>query len=328
MRRRALVSALLVLPVAAVARAAAAQARGKVYRIGILGAFSDNPATQQVFRELERAMATLGWIEGKNYVWERRWAHGDAQKLPSLAAELVGLRPDALVVGTLETALALKNATGTIPIVAIGVGDPVEVGLAKSLARPENVTGPIVAFSELTAKQLELLKQMLPRISRVAALLYAGMSNRDFHMSHASRAADALGLRLEPFEVSKAEDFEPVMKAIRARPADAVLVVASPFMFVQREALAAVALKYGLPTMWNTSVAAEAGGLVAYGADIHALWRRAAVFVDKILRGASPADLPFERPVKFELTINLKTARALGLALPQTVLLRADRAIE
>lgn len=308
---------------------AEAQPAQRVYRIGFLGISSNSPAVHDLFGEFREGMAALGWVEGRNYVRVDRWAHGEMTRLPALAAELVGLRPDALMAAASESALALRNATRAVPIVAIGTGDPVQLGLTRSLSRPsENITGPAFAFPELVPKQLEIVKEAFPHASRVAALIQADMANKALAIDNLKAAAPALRLRVEFFEISKPEGFEPAFQAIRATRADAALVVGSAFMFVHRAALAKLALQYQLPTMWNIPAQAEAGGLMAYGVNVHALWRRAAVFMDKIFRGANPGDIPFERPSKFELVINMRTAKALGITFPKSVLLRADRVIE
>jgi putative ABC transport system substrate-binding protein len=325
-RRQLVIAAAALLAMPLVVRAQPAR---RVYRIGLLGVYSDNAAVQRVFGEFREAMAALGWQEGENYVRVDRWAMGDLQRLPALASELVSLKPDALMAGTPESAFALKNATRTIPIVAIGIPDPVEIGLARSLAHSgENVTGPTAAFSELIGKQLEVLKEAIPRVARIAALNHTGSPSRGQHIAHALTAAAALRVRLEPIDVSTPKDFEPAFERIRAGGAEAVLVVPSPFMFVNRAVLAEIALRYRLPTIWNIPAQAEAGGLMSYGVDVNVLFRRAAVFMDSIFRGASAADLPFERPSKFELVLNMKTAKALGMSFPQSLLLRADRVIE
>ena len=308
---------------------AEAQPAQRVYRIGFLGISSDTPAVHGLFREFREGMAALGWVEGRNYVRVDRWAHGEMTRLPALAAELVGLRPDALMAVASESALALRNATRAVPIVAIATGDPVALGLTSSFSHPgENITGPTFAFPELVPKQLGILKEAFPHASRVAALMQADMANKAVHIDNLKAAAPTLRVTVEFFEISKPEGFESTFQAIRAARADAALVVGSAFMFVHRTKLAELALQYNLPTMWNIPSQAEAGGLMAYGVNVHALWRRAAVFMDKIFRGANPGDIPFERPSKFELAINMRTAKALGITFPQSVLRLADRLIE
>lgn len=246
-----------------------------------------------------------------------------------LAAELVAMRPDILMAGATESAVALKNATRTIPIVAIGISDPVEIGLTRSLSRPGgNITGPAFAFPELMEKQVEVLKEAFPQALRVAALMHGEMTVRAQRIEKLKEMAAALRLTIELHKVSKPPDFEPAFQAMRAARADVILVVGSAFMFAHRSALAQLALQYRLPSVWNIPAQADSGGLIAYGVDVRALWRRAATFVDKIIRGADPANLPFERPDKFELVINLKTARTLGVRIPQALLVRADRLIE
>jgi len=306
-----------------------AQAEQKIRRIGFLGISSDTPAVQGLLNEFREGMATLGWAEGRNYARVDRWAHGDMARLPALAAELVGLRPDALMAGATESAVALKNATRAVPIVAIGTSDPVEIGLALNLARPGgNITGPSFAFPELLAKQLEILKEAFPRASRIGALMHGEMVTKPEAHRRLKNHGKALRLRIDTVEVSKPQDFQPAFQAMRDSRAEVVLVVGSGFMFAHRKALADLALRYRLPSVWNIPTQADAGGLIAYGVDVRVLWRRAAVFMDKILRGANPGEIPFERPSKFELVVNLKTANALGISIPRPLLLRADRVIE
>jgi putative ABC transport system substrate-binding protein len=305
-----------------------AQPPKRMYRIGVLGVYSHNAAVERVFEEFRLGMEELGWVEGKNFVRVYRWAEGNPDRLPALAAELVALKPDALLVGATAAAVALKKATSKIPIVAVAIGDPVELGLAPSFARPGNVTGPSVAFYELIGKQMELMKETLPHATRMAALYHSADPSAHRYRKYAEAAARQLGVAIEMVDVDTPDDFEGAFRKIRVGKADAVLVVASAFMYVHRSRLAALALQHRLPTMWNNPDPIEAGGLMCYGVNLPALWRRGAVFMDKILKGANPSNLPIERPFKFDLWINLKTAKALGITIPKIVLLRADRVIE
>jgi putative ABC transport system substrate-binding protein len=300
-----------------------------VRRVGFLGISSPTQALQGVLAEFRDGMAALGWQEGKNYVRVERWAHSRMERLPALAAELIGMQPDLLIAGATESALALKEATRAIPIVAIGTSDPVDLGLTKSLSRPSlNVTGPSFAFPELLDKQMEVLRQAFPRATRVAALRQREMAASEDRVGRLREKAKALGVSMALHDVSGPPDFEPAFRSMQSAGTEVVLVVGSGFMFAHRERLAQLALQHRLPSVWNIPAQADAGGLIAYGVDVRALWRRGAVFADRILRGAKPADLPFERPDKFELVINLTTAKALGVAIPQALLVRADRLID
>jgi putative ABC transport system substrate-binding protein len=221
------------------------------------------------------------------------------------------------------------KATRSIPIVAVAIADPVEMGFVKSFARPGvNLTGTTASYPEANGKRLELLKEAMPQAMRVAMLEFSGSLSTGPSVEHAKAAARVLVVDLLRFEVSGPNDFEAAFERMRVARADAVLVIPAAFMFVHQKPLAELALRYRLPSVWYFSTQAEAGGLIAYGADLAAMWRRSAFYFDRIFRGARAEDLPFERPSKFELVVNRKTAQALGIAIPRSILARADRLIE
>jgi ABC-type uncharacterized transport system substrate-binding protein len=312
---------LLGMPLAAVA-----QPPTHVYRIGyLLGGTREQEPYLEAFLE---AMGTLGYVEGQNLVMEYRAAEGQYERLPALAAELVRLKVDVLLVVITPAALAAKDATTTIPIVMAGVGDPVESGLVASLARPGgNVTGLASLAPELVGKQLEFLKDLLPTVSRVAVLWNPTNPAHALIVREADAAAPRLGVQLHLQEARGPEAFDRAFAAMTRAHAGALLVLGDPRFFDHRRRLAELAATSRLPTMHNIRPFVEAGGLMAYGPSTSDLRRRAAVYVDKILKGAKPADLPVEQPTKFELIINLKTAEALGLTMPPTLLFQADEVI-
>ena len=328
MNRRAflatLAGGLLAAPLAA-----GAQQVGKVYRIGYLSAGSDtaNPRVREAFRQ---GLRELGWVEGQNIIIEYRWAEGRFDRLPGLAAELVRLKVDVLVAAPTPAALAAKNATGTIPIVGMSLTDPIGLGLVASLARPGgNVTG--VSYSvgaEIFGKDLELLKEVVPRVRRVAVLSNPASPARPLTISNVKDAARSLGLQLQLLEARGPRDFDGAFAAMAKERVGALLVVTDPAFIPHRARLVDLAVKNRLPSIFTQREDAEAGGLMSYGPRLSDLHRRGATYVDKILKGAKPADLPVEEPTKFELVINLKTAKALGLTIPPSLLQRADQVIE
>jgi putative ABC transport system substrate-binding protein len=304
--------------------AAEGQQAGKVARIGRLELSS--AGTDEAFRQ---GLRELGYVEGQNVVLEYRFAEGKAERLPDLAAELVSLKVDIIVAGGTPAPLAAKHATSTIPIVMAAAGDPVRTGLVASLAKPGgNVTGLSTFTPELAAKRLQLLKEVVPGVSRVAALWNATNPFTVFNMRETEVAARTLGVQVQSLEVRGSDDFENAFAAAIRGRAGALIVVDDPLTCRHREQLADFAARNGLPTMYGFRQCAGAGGLISFGASLADLYRRAATFVDKILRGAKRADLPVEQPAKFELVINLKTAKALRLTIPQSLLVRADQVIE
>ena len=309
--------------------AVGAQPAGKVPRIGWLAFGSPLGALQNldVFR---RGLRELGWIEGQNLVIEYRLAEGKAERYPDLAAELVRLRVDVIVTSSGEPAiLAAKRATTTIPIVMAISADPVGTGLVASLARPGgNVTGLSILAPEVAGKRLQLLKEAVPRASRVAVLWNAAYPGKALELSETQSAARALGVTLQSVEVRGPNDFPNAFSAItRARP-DALITFSDPLTNAERSRIVDFATRSRLPMISETRQFADAGGLMTYGASTADLVRRSATYVDKILKGAKPADLPVEQPAKFELVINLKTAKALGLTVPPTILFQADEVIK
>jgi putative ABC transport system substrate-binding protein len=312
---------LLVAPLAA-----EAQPPTHVHRIGyLLGTTREQEPALEAFLE---GMRALGYVEGQNLVMEYRAAEGQYERLPALAAELVRLPVDVLLAVITPAALAAKDATTTIPIVMMGVGDPVGIGLVASLARPGgNVTGLTSLQSELVGKELEFLKEVLPTVSRVAVLWNPANPAHARHVRVADVAAQALGVQLHLVEARDPEAFDGAFAAMTSAHAGALLVLGDALVFEHRRRLAELAVTSRLPTVHNIRPYVEAGGLMAYGPSWPHLWQRAAAHVDKLLKGAKPADLPVEQPTTFELVINLKTAQALGLTMPPALLFQATRLI-
>jgi len=311
--------------------AAAAQQPKKVPRIGYLSPV--DPASDFGRAEgLRLALRELGYIEGQNIAIEYRYAEGKRDRFPELVAELVRLKVDIIVVaGGLRTIQAAKNATKTIPLVmAAFSGDPVEQGLVESLARPGgNVTGLTTLSRELGGKRLELLKETVPKVARVAVLYDQASTASAIEVKEdLPVAARALRLTLQPWAIRDADGFERVIAALNKQRPDGLYVTSGGLMNRNLKRIEGFALKSRLPSVYSNREAVDAGGLMSYGADLAASYRRVAYFVDKILKGAKPADLPIEQPTKFELVINLKTAKQIGVTIPQKVLARADKVIK
>jgi putative ABC transport system substrate-binding protein len=268
-------------------------------------------------------------LEGRTIVFEHRYAEGKPEVLPGLAAELVRLKGDGIVaVGTPATRAA-KNATDTIPIVFTRIADPVTLGLVASLARPSgNLTGVSVLTLDVAAKWLEMLTEAMPRVRRVGVFWDPTFPPSALQLREIEHAARLLNVELQPVEVRAAEEFEAAGRAVVGQRAQALIVVPALLFTEQRHRLAALAVQHRLPTMWYRREQVEAGGLMSYGTNFSAMYRRAATYVDKILKGAKPADLPVEQPMKLELVINLKTAKALGLTIPPLLLFQADEVIQ
>jgi putative ABC transport system substrate-binding protein len=316
---------LLAAPLAAEAQQAA-----KMARIGYLvTSLAVSPHPQEAFRQ---GLRDLGYVEGRNVVIEYRDAEGKPERFPAVAAELVALKVDVIVAGPTLAALAAKQATKTIPIVFANAADPVASGLVSSLARPGgNVTGLSMLAPELVGKCLELLKQAVPGVSRVALLWQPGSSGERTEkdmLKEADVAARALRVRPQFVEARGPDDFDRAFSDMTRARAGALAVLPSSMLFNERRRLVDLAAKNRLPAVFPYREAVDAGGLIAYGANFTDLYRRAAIYVDKILKGAKPADLPIEQPTKFELVINVKTAKALGLTIPQPLLGRADEVIQ
>ena len=311
---------------------AQAQQPKKVTRIGYLSA--QEPATDSARSEAIRlTLRKLGYIEGQNLAIEYRYAEGKLDRLPELAAELVRLKVDLIVVAAAETAIrAAKNATKTIPIVMSGQGaDPVEAGLIESLARPGgNVSGLTNLSRKLGGKRLELLKEAVPKLARVAVLYDPAIPGTTREVKEdLPVAARALRLTVRSWEVRGTDDFERVFTALNKERPDGLYVPGGgQLMFANENRIAGLALKSRLPSMYGRREAVDAGGLMSYGADLADIYRRVAYYVDRILKGAKPADLPVEQPTKFELVFNLKTAKQIGLTIPQSLLYRADKVIK
>ena len=331
MKRAAVPSILVAVVLLAVAVIAEAQQPKKVPLIGYLSSF--DPATDSTRAEpFRQALRELGYIEGQNIAFEYRYAEGKLDRFPELAAELVRLKVDIIVVsGGIRTVRAPMNATKTIPIVMAGLpGDPVEAGLVESLARPGgNVTGLSSLSRELAGKRLELLKEAVPKLARVAVLYDPAIAGSLLEMKELLPvAARGLGLTLQSWEVRGADDFDRVFAALSKQRPDGLYVSAGPLMINNQNRIVGFALKHRIPSMYGSRERVEAGGLMSYGADLADSYRRIAYYVDKILKGAKPADLPVEQPTKFELVINLKTAKQIGLTIPPNVLARADKVIK
>ncbi len=318
----------LALSLLAAPIAAEAQAPAKVPRIGFLGAVwpTDDTDRLEAFRQ---GLRELGYVEGQNIVIEYRFGEGRPERLPALAAELVRLKVDVIVTGGPSAHEAAKQATSTIPIVVAVTGDPVAAGLVASVARPGgNITGLASMAPELVGKQLELLKEVAPKVSRVAVLRNPSNQGHPFVLRQAEGAARALGVQLHILQARTPPEIEAAFAAMSRQRAGGVLVLRDGLFIAQRTQIAALAAKNRLPAMYGLREEAEAGGLMAYGASVPHMYRRAATYVDKILKGAKPADLPVEQPTRFELVINMKTAKALGIKFPQSILIRADQVIQ
>jgi putative ABC transport system substrate-binding protein len=309
---------------------AEAQQPGKIPRIGYLSGIGDpkNPGSQiEAFRQ---GLRELGYVEGKNILVEYRYEEGKADRSPSLVAELIHLKVDVLVVVPSPGIRAAKQATKTIPVVMVTTVDPVATGIVDSLARPGgNITGITRLSHDLNGKRLELLKEAVPRMSRVGVLWQADSTSGQSHFKDYQTAARALKIVLQSFEVRRQNpDFEGVFQAAAKGRMNALTTIGNALTLFNRKQIADLATKNRLPSMYEASDYVEAGGLMSYAASDTDLFRRAAVYVDKILKGTKPADLPVEQPIKFELIINLKTAKQIGLTIPQSVLYRADKVIK
>jgi putative ABC transport system substrate-binding protein len=322
---------LLITVMLITAPSIAAQQAKKVPRIGYLS--SRDAASESTRSEAIRlALRERGYIEGQNIAFEYRYAEGKRDRFPELLAELVRFKVDIIVVaGGAIPVQAAKNATKTTPIVMVGPGtDPVEAGLVESLARPGgNVTGITNLITELGGKRLELLKEAVPKVARVAVLYDPASTPGVREVKEVlPAAARALGLTIQPSEVPAADGFEKVFAALNKQRPDGLYVTIGPLIRSNVKRIAGFALKSRLPSMYYVREAVDAGGLMYYGADLADSYRRVAYFVDRILKGAKPADLPVEQPMKFELLINLKTAKQIGVTIPQSLLYRADKVIK
>ena len=325
MDRRAFISiagGLLAAP-----RAAGAQPAGQVVRIGFLGATSPSSWASRV-EAFRSGLSALGYVEGKNIVIEFRWAEEKYGRLPGLAAELVRLKVDLLVTYGTPATLAAKRATRTIPIVMVHSGDAVAAGLVAGLERPGgNVTGTTYFLTELFVKRLELLRDALPHMTQVGTLVKPDNPFFKPAIRALQTGAATLKMRLQQFEASGPDEFHAAFSAMAQKRIDAVVILEDAVFVTSVRAIADLATKHRLPSAGFTELA-QAGGLIGYGVDFLEMYRRAAIFVDKLLKGTKPADIPVEQATKFELVINLKTAKALGLTIPPLLLQRADQVIE
>ena len=327
MYKRKLGSFALSVILIALGFPAGAQQAKKVPVIGFLGGESSSFYAVRIdaFRQ---GLNELGYIEGKNIVIEYRYAGGKLDRLPALAKELVGAKPDVIVAATTPSVLAAKQATNTIPIVFVSIADPVASGLVASLARPgENITGLTVLVPELSGKRLELLKEAIPSVIRVAALWNPANPAQELVWKEIQAAAQELRLQLQSLEVRSANDFDIAFEAVLRERTQALIPSPEPLINTQLKRIVEFAAKNRLPAMYGGPEVVDAGGLMSYAPNHTDHYRRTATYVDKILKGTKPADLPVEQPTKFEFVINLKTAKQIGLTIPPNVLARADRVI-
>ena len=318
----------LVLTILVVPLASGGQQRAKIPRLGFLSPGS--PATVgadvQAFRQ---GLRELGWLEGQHLVIEYRWAEGRLEQLPALAGDLVRLSVDLIVAARTAASQAAQKATTTIPIVSIASSDPVVTGLVASLAHPGgNLTGPAFQARDLGGKRLELLKDAVPQAARVAVLWNAAFPGKAFEWQATQAAAQALGVTLYSVEVRGPDDFDGAMATIARERPDALIVFSDALILTHQRRIVDFATQHRLPMMSSNKEFAESGGLMTYGASLPALFRRAAYYVDRILKGTKPADLPVEQPTKFELVLNRKTAQALGITFPPTLLILADEVLQ
>ncbi len=322
-----LIILFVVVPLA-VAVIAEAQQPTKVPRMGFLSSLSPAVVLDRV-EAFRQGLRELGYVEGKNIIIDWRYAQGKTERLPDLAAELVRLNVDVIVTGGPAVNRFAKEATHTIPIILAFDNDPVGNGFAASLARPGgNITGLSTHYPEISGKQLELLKDIIPRLSRVAVLGNSTVPGNAQALRETERAAGVFGVKLQYVEIENPEEIESAFRAARKGHADAVLVLGSQVVTSHAKQFAELAAKSQLPAIYWSPEFVEAGGLMTYSVSITDLFRRAATYVDKILKGAKPAELPVEQPTKFELIINLKAAKQIGLTIPPNVLLRADKVIK
>jgi len=307
---------------------AEAQQPTKLHRIGYLLGASSSFYTARI-DAFQQGLNELGYTEGKNIVIEYRYADGKADRLPALAKELVGLKLDVIVATTTPSVLAAKKASATIPIVFVSVADPVASGLVASLARPGgNITGLTILAPELSGKRLELLKEAVPKATRVAFLWNSANPAQGLLWKESQAAAQELRLQLQSLEVRSSNDFENAFEAALMERAQALITAPEPLINTHLKRIVEFAAKNRLPAMYAGPEVVDAGGLMSYAPDYTHQYRRAATYVDKILKGAKPGDLPIEQPTKFEFVINLKTAKQIGLTIPQSILYRADKVIK
>jgi putative ABC transport system substrate-binding protein len=321
---RSLISAISAVLFALCASAQAEQ-QGRIWNIGLLSESTRGSNNAQAFLQ---ALTKLGYIEGKNLSIAYRNTRGDPGRIPALAAELVHLNVDLIFAPGTAVALGAKNATRTIPIVFASVADAVGSGLVASLARPGgNLTGLTQISPDLAGKRLEILRDVVPQLSRVAVLLTRGAAQNMPSIHETQTAARQFGVKLQMVDVADANDFNGAFARMAKDHADALIVISTPMFIDHAKAITDVATKYRLPAVYTLKEYVDAGGLLSYGVNLPDLFRRAAIYVDKILKGAKPGDLPVEQPTKFEMVVNLKTAKQIGVRIPASILQQADRAI-
>jgi putative ABC transport system substrate-binding protein len=300
------------------------QPAGKVYRIGVL---SQEQLPKVQFEALQQGLRERGYVEGRNFVWELRLANGSLDQLLQFAEELVRLKVDVILARSSSGAVAAKRATTSLPIVMVPVIDPVELGLVQSLGHPGgNLTGVAVNGSDMAGKRVQLLKELVPRLKRVAMLSHPGHASNARQLQGAKAAARTLGVRLEAVPVRGADEFATALKALRG--IEGVLHADTPLFFAHRARLVDAMAASRLPVVYAYRACVDAGGLVSYGVNYPDLWHRAAFYIDKILKGAKPGDLPVEQPTTFEVVVNTRTAKAMGLRIPPSLLVRADQILE
>jgi putative ABC transport system substrate-binding protein len=330
MASRFLVVLGVVVGVFSISTVIEAQHPGQIYRIGLLDYGAAESGRLEWWAAFRERLRELGYIDGRNVTFEPRSAHGSRERLQTLAADLVSLKVDVIVTATGIASLVAKQATSTIPIVTATGPDPVGSGLVTSLARPGgNVTGLTSISVELSGKRLELIRTMVPQVSRIAVLWSetSTRTGRSPFVAESEDAARSLGVLVHPVGVREAEELDAAFRRMSRDAAGAVLIVPDGMLFTNRTRIATLAVNHRLPSVAASREYVEAGALSSYGTDFPDLFRRAAEYVDRILKGAKPGDLPVEQPRKFELAVNLKTAKALGLTLPDSLLVRADRVI-
>jgi putative ABC transport system substrate-binding protein len=330
MNRRIFIGTIMGGLVTAPLAADAQQQAGKFYRIGMLWTpYPEHPVRHAIFNAFRQGLSEHGYVEGRNIAFEHRYARGKHDLFPDLAAELVRLKVDIIVGGATPAIRAAKQATSAIPIVMAGTGDPVGSGLVTSLARPGgNITGVSFVSPEIVGKQLQLLNEAVPTAFRVAVLWNPANPLHALFLKEAQIAGQALGVQLQLLEVRTSEEFDSAFRAVAKERAGALIVLGDAVFLTHTARISDFAAKNRLPAMYGYKEQAEAGGLMAYSPSLVDMYRRAATYVDKILKGTKPADLPVEQPTKFELVINLKTAKALGLTIPPSLLQRADEVIQ
>jgi ABC-type uncharacterized transport system substrate-binding protein len=325
MSRRAL---LLIAGAGVLVAPFGAFAQTKAWRVGFISG-GPRPPDDSVPKALRQALAELGYVDGKNVIYTGRWAESRAERLPELAAELVNLPVDLILTAGAPAADAAKNATRTIPVVFVAPGDAEQTGLVASLAHPGgNVTGISDPATELSAKRLGILKEAFPSAKRVAVIWNANDRAMTLRYGEVAKAARALNVTVDPLEVRSAADIDTALAAMSRERPDAVFVVSDALTNINRKRILDFAAKNQLPAMYEFAYYVQDGGLMSYGPNIDDMWKRAAVYVDKILKGARPGELPVEQPTRYYLFVNLKTAKSLNLAIPQPLLLRADEVIQ